>query len=133
MNSENAKYIERFENLIRVMNGLSEHERIKHFNMRTWGTETECGTACCAAGFCGLDPWFNEQGFKLVKCNIDKGYLEPVFGKNSSWNAIEAFFGNAHNDGEWHPVFERPNTVGQVIKAAKAQIEILRHKNEHSC
>lgn len=33
--------------------------------MSAWGIETPCGTVACAAGRCGLDAWFNEQGWKL--------------------------------------------------------------------
>jgi hypothetical protein len=33
--------------------------------MSQWGKLTDCGTVACAAGTCGLDPWFRARGFTL--------------------------------------------------------------------
>jgi hypothetical protein len=60
-----AQRITRWKHVLRVLKGLSRHDRQKHFNMATWGYKTDCGTVACAAGHCGLDPWFRRQGFKL--------------------------------------------------------------------
>ncbi len=62
---QKATCLERWENCLRVLLGLTRHERRKHFSMRTWGQKTACGTVACAAGFCGLDPWFRRRGLKL--------------------------------------------------------------------
>ena len=56
--------IERWENVLRVLRSLTPHQRKKHWDMRTWGMETECGTVACAAGHCALDPWFQKRGFQ---------------------------------------------------------------------
>lgn len=55
--------LERWEQALRVLKGLTPHERQKHFYMGTWGEETDCGTIACLAGHCSLDPWFRERGF----------------------------------------------------------------------
>lgn len=57
--------IERWQNVDRVLDAMPEHERQKHWDMGVWGEKTDCGTVACAAGQCGLDPWFRERGFKL--------------------------------------------------------------------
>jgi hypothetical protein len=57
--------IERWQNVERVLHKMPEHERQKHWDMATWGEKTACGTVACAAGHCGLDPWFRRRGFKL--------------------------------------------------------------------
>lgn len=57
--------IERWVNVERVLDAMPEHERQHHWDMSTWGKKTTCGTVACAAGTCGLDPWFRERGFKL--------------------------------------------------------------------
>lgn len=58
--------IERWSNVERVLESMPEHERREHWNMATWGEKTDCGTVACAAGHCGLDPWFRRRGFKLT-------------------------------------------------------------------
>lgn len=55
----------RFQNAERVLVNLPKHQRTKHWNMAHWGIVTDCGTVCCAAGHCGLDPWFRKRGLKL--------------------------------------------------------------------
>lgn len=60
-----TELIERWVNVERVLAAMPEHERQHHWDMSTWGKKTTCGTVACAAGTCGLDPWFRERGFKL--------------------------------------------------------------------
>jgi hypothetical protein len=60
-----ADQIERWQNAERVLTAMPEHERQHHWDMSVWGRITDCGTIHCAAGACGLDPWFRERGFKL--------------------------------------------------------------------
>lgn len=142
MNKQNAKYIERFENLIRVMRGLSRHQRTKHFDMSSWGEDTDCGTTHCAAGFCGVDPWFRRRGFRIK--NIFGDYTPTFKGSKHdattrNWNAISEFFGTLPGDGDKlgyagyenaisvaHPVFAKPESVGEVIRAAQFRIKILK-------
>ena len=57
--------IERWENVLRVLSSLSPHERRRHWDMSLYGEKTECGTVACAAGHCGLDPWFRRRGFTM--------------------------------------------------------------------
>jgi diaminopimelate epimerase len=86
--TETQQHIERFEQLIRVMENLPEHERTKHFDMRHWGLDTTCGTSMCAAGFCGIDAWFIEQGFTL-KNNGEEYYVS--YKNLVGWVAIRRF------------------------------------------
>jgi hypothetical protein len=57
--------LDRWLNVERVLDSMPQHERQKHWSMGTWGEKTDCGTVACAAGHCGLDPWFRRRGFKL--------------------------------------------------------------------
>lgn len=129
MTTKNERYILRLENLIRVMRGLSRHERTKHFNMESWGEETECGTTMCAAGFCGSDPWFRKRGFKFVRYPNSR-YGTVSYKGGDSWSAIQDFFGTHPDDGDvednGHRIFSKPTTVGQVIRAAEKRIAQLR-------
>lgn len=121
--------IARWENVERVLSEMTPHERRKHWNMGTWGKKTDCGTIACAAGHCGLDPWFRRREFKLnfrmtpggceaENCELCKDEpLAPVaiisdvhdfFGDNN------IFFNGAH----------RP--VSKVIKEVRAYIKELK-------
>lgn len=111
------------------MHGLSRHERAKHFNMGHWGQKTDCGTSACAAGFCGLDPWFRRRGFRLeVLDGICSEFMNLEYREHLDWEAVYHFFGE---DGMYpHPVFEAPTSVGGVIKAAKKRIKALKANEE---
>lgn len=118
--------IERYQQLIRVMDALPPHERELHFNMREWSVETDCGTTMCAAGFCGMDSWFRSQGFSLEKGFSGKPV--PQYRGESGWFALDGFFKKKLNISVNH-VFEDPNSVDEVIAAAKKQINrIRRHR-----
>lgn len=67
----------RWDNAERVLKNLPKHERQKHFDMNNWGVMTECGTVACAAGHCGMDPWFIKQGFKLKPASF-KNFVEDT-------------------------------------------------------
>jgi hypothetical protein len=131
-----AKYIERFEQLIRVLQDLPPHEKRKHFNIREWAEQTDCGTTCCAAGFAGLDSWFRRRGFKLTKPKHIGGLGNIGFKGNVGWEALHEFFGlgepkrDLHGDAIFSevsaPIFAEPASVAQVIKAAKARIKELK-------
>lgn len=55
--------IARWQQCERVLIDMPEHERQHHWDMSKWGYITDCGTVNCAAGKCGLDPWFRQHGF----------------------------------------------------------------------
>lgn len=76
-----ARQIERWKQCERVLVEMPEHERLEHFKMSTFGEPTPCGTVACAAGHCGLDPWFRNRGFrlKLIVCNGKCGNTECTY------------------------------------------------------
>lgn len=62
----NAVYFERLEQAMRVMHDLKANPAGRRFNINTFGATDACGTIVgCIAGFCGLDPWFNERGLGM--------------------------------------------------------------------
>jgi len=104
--------IERWENVLRVLKGLTPHQRRKHWSMRFYVKQTECGTIACAAGHCGLDPWFRRLRFKLT---TDVGMGEVTLN----------FFGRRGSEEIFWDVRDRP--VGEVIREVKAYLKELRH------
>lgn len=57
--------IERHEQLLKLDEVLTDHEKTEHLNMQEWERETSCGTTHCLAGFAAIQPWFRGKGFKL--------------------------------------------------------------------
>jgi polyhydroxyalkanoate synthesis regulator phasin len=70
--------LERWTQALRVLKELLRHVRTKHWNMSHWGIQTECGTVACAAGHCGMDPWFRKRGLKLKAVKFDDLIKENV-------------------------------------------------------
>lgn len=126
--------IERFKKLIDTMQGLSLHEKRKHFDMANWGQRTECGTTMCAAGFCGSRKWFQNRGFSFVpprrKGLGATGTLK--LGKTLGWEALCKFFSLEYDPffdepgDEAEAIFRTPRTVREVISAAKKRIRHLK-------
>jgi hypothetical protein len=108
--------IERWENVLRVLKGLTPHQREHHWDMESWGYNTHCGTVACAAGHCGLDPWFRRRGFKL---NVNHPLMTS--------HAATDFFGSPGYYGIFVNVHTL-RTVPQVIAAVKRHIRDLRYE-----
>lgn len=89
LTDEQKIYCERTRQLVRVLTEV--HRDNRPFTLYYWATsypsiiaeliaggdlpEGTCGTAACAVGYAGLDPWFRAQGFKLSMCqgNVTSG------------------------------------------------------------
>lgn len=106
--------VKRWEEVIRVLRGLTRHQRAKHWNMENYLEETECGTAGCAAGYSSLDPWFQKRG---VKGKLVNGYWE-YHGPN--W---DDFWGSG---AEFIFQDTTPRSVGKVIREIQAHIKEIR-------
>jgi hypothetical protein len=124
--------IERWENAKRVLVQMPRHERTHHWDMMNWGYTTECGTIACAAGHCGLDPWFRRRGLKLLPkvtndAFIGTGEFEGFSNDgpiSSGGLAVAAFFGPSGARNIFFNGRKRP--VSQVIKEVRAYIKQLR-------
>ena len=112
MSMNSALRLERFKNLRRVMakqqrahtrkkacklNGVS-----RKFNMAHW----DCGTASCAIGSAGWDPWFRRRGLKSVvgaesEDRTDGGNGAVVYGMTEDFEAGCAFFGITRAESEF--------------------------------
>jgi hypothetical protein len=139
----------RWENCLRVLEEMTPHQRKKHFDMSNWGFVNECGTIACAAGSCGLDPWFIRRGFKLIPHVLTEEEKEEekkiqesptdVFRPNFGWaeealgtfkgfekdhrDAVYGFFGH---EGAQDIFFnDTVRTVKVVIKEVKAYIALM--------
>lgn len=129
-----AELIERWENAERVLVNMPEHERKEHWCMSAWGTQTPCGTIACAAGHCGMDPWFIERGFELVPLSQVKGsrhsvgYLFRDDRENEiSDRPVTEFFGY---DGTRRIFYNpSPRSVDCVIAEVRRHIQRLRKRH----
>jgi len=144
-----AQRIERWENALRVLKALTPHERKRHFDMSRWGAKTACGTVACAAGYCGLDPWFRRQGFKMrLKERVivlDQNKVDDVLDLHAdSWSyygdtikirvtvtdidSVDGFFGSEGAEKIFWNDRKRP--VDKVIREIQSYIKKLRQEPE---
>ena len=79
----NADYQERLHQAVRVMQEVLERKEEERFDICVYARAGKDGPVCCIAGFCGLDPWFQERG------------LIAVPGASMGWVSVqpETFFG----------------------------------------
>jgi hypothetical protein len=84
--ASHLELIERWEHVDLVLTDMPQHERQKHWDMSQWGQATECGTVACAAGHCGMNPWFRERGFRLdiEAGRVQIGNVREFFGYEGS-------------------------------------------------
>lgn len=120
--------IERWEQCLRVLESMPEHERLNHWNMARWGIKTECGTVACAAGHCALDPWFINQGLKLEfnlnSCACSECVESGISGKELAHvEFVERFFGETGSNDIFYNMRLRP--VETVIDEIEAYIGML--------
>jgi len=123
----NHELIERWEQVERVLVDMPQHDREKHFDMDIWGMKTACGTIACAAGHCGLDPWFRERGFALdfipCDCEMCRG-KPPEYRFRHSLPSVSGFFGKTGTEKIFHNYSQRP--VETVIAEVREYIAELR-------
>lgn len=120
----NAELIERWEQCLRVLEQMPEHEREKHWDMSDWGNRTPCGTVACAAGHCGMDAWFRDRGFRMDILKCDCGSPDCY---NVEISNVNEFFGDEGADHIFCNSRQRP--VEAVIEEVKAHIARLRKFN----
>lgn len=142
--------IERWTNLLRVLNEVKTHH--KAFNMEQWSprdiaepvVEWTCKTACCAGGWAGRDKWFNEQGFTLVKADDLRYHVfVPTYRDATGFSACSEFFGSssvftperdgapANWDGDGDEPDEHTATLDEVIADVEETLTNMRNaKND---
>jgi hypothetical protein len=116
--TDTIDYVERWEHALLVLENMSEHERIHHFNMKSWGQKTECGTVACLAGHCAFNSWFQERGFTAI-FRSNGGTELLVFDNQSAAD----FFGTTGHDKIFCAVLDG---FADVITKVKYHIAYLR-------
>jgi hypothetical protein len=110
-------YVERWEQALRVLENMTEHERLHHFDMSFWAKKTDCGTVACLAGHCSFDPWFRERDFI--------GEIDDTVGSeiNFKGQLPTEFFGRR---GYYTVFMEGGRDYDDVVDAVHEQIEYLK-------
>ena len=124
--------VERWENALRVLKFLPPEVKKKHFDMASWGyTAPECGTNACAAGYCGMHPWFIERGLELLpekisKSAFKKGEMGIGIFKGYSVNSspVGLFFGHKGANKIFYDGTDR--SVTQVMKEIRNHIKDMK-------
>lgn len=116
--NEKAKgiLIERWQQILRMLQEMPKHERKKHLDMRIWAEKTDCGTVGCVAGHAGLDAWFRKRGFKLIWRKLE-GTWWPSFPVGDAY-----FFGYA---GHTDVFMATQSTYSEVVRLTKSHIKLL--------
>jgi hypothetical protein len=133
-----AEKVERWENVVRVLSKMTPHERKKHFDMAQWGIATQCGTVACAAGHCGMDPWFIQRGFELLPAKdketlrvYEEGNLDSGWGRFKNGVSADDFFGYGYIGCGTIFYNTESRSVATVIKECKAYIkQMTKRKKE---
>lgn len=122
-------YIERLEQAVRVMEGLSETERI-NFDIEVTAVQTDRGIRACIAGFCGLDPWFQARGLSTIVDDRDSGSIGDLtvgfaefFGTSTPF--LRSRYPVEFADGR------RDVAVSDAVAALKRSIDLFKCKHEH--
>lgn len=121
LQADRAEQIERWEQCARVLENMPEHEREKHWDMGTFGTQTDCGTVACAAGHCGLDRWFRLRGFQL---NFEKCTCGDPHCYVQRMSQPQAFFGDVGTARIFLNANPRP--VDAVLAEVREYIDELK-------
>lgn len=130
----------RASKLVETLEGLTLHEQRKHFNMSDWLWKSECGTIGCAAGQCGVRPWFRNRGFKIDLVqdkDLDTGKLiKDSFSTHFPELQTEEFFGNDIDDniftnGKFTKQGGGREVYKQVLNAARLYVKKLRAEHAY--
>ena len=118
----------RWENARRVLRELTPHQRQKHWDMQVWGVEEDCGTIACAAGHCGMDPWFQRRGFTLKPASahdvMGLDGMERIGSGEFVRSVVPHDFFGFGSRNIFYNIKRRP--VGEVIKEITAYIKALK-------
>jgi len=106
--------LKRWQQVQRVMEGLTRHERKHHFNIHHWIQYTDCGTVACIAGHCGLDPWFRKRGL-ITSMEMSKKVLS-FFGAYGYWGIFSNF---------------SLDTYGKAIREIRKYVKVLAQEVAH--
>lgn len=128
--------IERWQNAIRVLDAMPQHEREHHWDMSTFGMPTACGTVACAAGHCAMDRWFRLRGLTvrmrkraIYDPNDDNTYHHAIayVGKEFPAKVINFFGMDGANAIFFSP---RQRSVEHVIDEIHNHISVLKIQEE---
>jgi hypothetical protein len=117
---------ERLKQCLRVLDNYNPGAGVE-FRMSLF--INHCGTAACAVGLCGLDPWFQERGFKALHDCSNVVYL-GVYTLYRGFKATELFFNIDRDTCKWLFLGSSYHTESEDITPAMVAGRI-RHLLEH--
>lgn len=119
-------YIERLEQAVRVMEGLSEADRA-NFDIEVIAVKTASGIRACIAGHCGLDPWFQARGLSTIVGEGEDGTGDLTIGFADFFGTNRPFFGSAY---PLKLAGYQDVTVCEAIAALKRTIDAFKRVDE---
>ncbi len=97
---------------------------VNALEMSYWGSQNECGTTACIAGWLVLDPRIQKEGLKPHYHRTEHGYedLQPNYANRVSNEAIMHFFGIGY--AAFDHIFgpDNPNSLSAAIEKLEWQL-----------
>lgn len=130
MNTQNATgiaatFIERLQQAVRVMDGLSELDR-SNFTLNAWATRTSKGLCACIAGHCGLDPWFQERGLITTIEDESEGMGKVSVFPENFFGTSTPFYPQLYREVELESAPDvSPGTAVAALKHAIGRFEAM--------
>lgn len=110
----NSECRERLQQAKRVLEGLSEEQRVHNFDINIVARHSARGIVACIAGHCGLDPWFQERGLVTLvgdPCSIGDVSIRP----EDFFGTSRPFFGSHYGTDERVTVDHALRALDQAI------------------
>lgn len=121
-----AEKAERAAEIVRVLEDLTPAQRKHAFDMSTWGEKNNaesrkipgCGTAACAAGWCGLDPTFRKNGFRMRLTDYQFTVDPASYFGYRIWNDVFML-----TEDQFPTVLKQAKRVARDMRTVARQIE----------
>jgi len=121
-----AEKAERAEGIVRVLEELTPTQRKHAFDMNTWGERSPsevrklpgCGTTACAAGWCGLDPTFRKNGFRMKLSDHTFSVGPADYFGNRIWSNLFMM-----TDTHFPEVIKQARTIARDMRTVARQLE----------
>ena len=121
---QQSAYRERLQQAKRVMEGLVEAQQTDRFNINIFAAQRGDHIIGCIAGLCGLDPWFQKQGFVTRVASYYNSLGDVSIGLRDFFGTDIPFYASNYEA-------DKPVTVEDAIRALDRALERFSSDQEN--